>query len=177
MALTGRVNREWQVANEMKKLKKRLVRRFERAIPAYDEAAVVQAEMAERLLSRLKPLLDEKQIRTPRVLEIGAGTGLPTRQAIKILAPTFYLASDLVPACGKCLRGLPVSFVAGDGENPSWIKGPFDLIISNATFQWFLDLAGALKKVSCPPCLGGNTCFYYLRPGDHERGVFRHERP
>lgn len=129
----------------MKELKKRLRQRFERALSSYDQAALIQAEMAERLVAAIRDL--GRPFR--RVFEIGSGTGLLTKPAYQALKPEFYLASDLVLRCAQYLNGHPrLYFVAGDGEAPSWVKGKFDLIISNATFQWFLDPEKALKRLS-----------------------------
>ncbi len=125
----------------MSVLKKRIGRRFERALDTYDQAAVVQTQMAHRLVAALKEL----GISGERVLEVGAGTGLLTRLFLKNWSPRFFLANDLVPACGRFFRGLSCHFVAADGEDLSWLKGSFDLVVSNATFQWFLSLERALK--------------------------------
>ncbi len=129
----------------MKELKKRLRQRFERALPSYDQTALIQAEMAERLVAVIRDL--GRPFR--RVFEIGSGTGLLTKPAYQVLRPEFYLASDLIPACAQYLNGYPrLYFVAGDGEVPFWVKGKFDLIVSNATFQWFLNLEKAFERLS-----------------------------
>ncbi len=126
-----------------KNLKSILRRRFERALPYYNQAAIVQDEMAEKLVNSLLELSRKFN----RILEIGSGTGLLTKRVISLFEPTFYLANDLVETCSLYLdNGKQLYFVVGDGEDPSWVRGPFDLIVSNATFQWFLDLPSAIKK-------------------------------
>ncbi len=114
--------------------KRLLRRRFSRALEEYDQAAVVQAEMASRLLKALYDL----GISPARVLEVGAGTGLFTRKFEKVFNPAFYVASDIVPECAGFFRGSSCHFVAADGEQLPFRPGSFDLIVSNATFQWFL---------------------------------------
>ncbi len=146
-------------------LKNRLKLRFKRALPSYDQAAVVQTEMANKLVNSLLRF----SCRFNRVLEIGSGTGLLTKKALKALEPKFYLASDLVEASFIYLinnlnNGKQIYFVVGDGEDPSWVKGPFDLIISNATFQWFVDFSLAIKRLH--KCLrqGGILAFTTFGP-------------
>ncbi len=144
----------------MSVLKKRIGRRFERALNTYEKAAVVQAQMARRLVS----CLAELRVSAGRVLEIGAGTGLFTRYFLEAFTPCFYLASDLLPACSRFFQGFPCYFVAADGEDPSWVKGPFDLIVSNATFQWFLALEQALKGYHALLVPGGHLAFTTFGP-------------
>ncbi len=125
----------------MKKPKHRLRHRFERALFTYDRAAVIQAQMATHLTDLLSQTIAPPQ----KVLEIGVGTGLFTRKFLEQFSPETFVATDLVRKCKEFLKGLPLYFVVADGEEPSWIKGPFDLIVANATFQWFLDLRKAFE--------------------------------
>lgn len=115
---------------------------FERSFPLYQEEARVQKKMAQSLAEGLRPLLAERAV---SVLEIGVGTGLLTRALLEHVKPRFYLAVDLVFTCKYFLRDLPVSFVVADAEEPSFLKGRFEVIVSNATFQWFRDPWQAVK--------------------------------
>ncbi|MCC6161265.1 MAG: malonyl-[acyl-carrier protein] O-methyltransferase BioC, partial [Nitrosomonas sp.] len=61
-------------------LDKRLLRRsFERAAAGYDQSAVLQREICDRMLSRLEYI---KYVPT-RILDAGSGTGYGTRKLIE----------------------------------------------------------------------------------------------
>lgn len=130
-------------------LNKELVRKhFDRHAREYDQYAQVQRDMGQKLLEALE-LHSRRRFR--KVLEIGCGTGYLTR----ILSTQFppqeaYTVMDLSSAMIEVTksklseRAERMTFIAGDAEalsaemaetNP----GAFDLIISNATFQWFND--------------------------------------
>ncbi len=138
-----------------------LRKRFREALGSYEKAALVQAEMAESLLSTVKAL----GLSPSRVLEIGAGTGLFTR---KFLAAgpkcSLYLASDIVPECGPFFEALRCHFIVADGERPPFRAGSFDLVVSNATFQWFLSLGEAFKKLAELLTPGGILAFTTFGP-------------
>ncbi len=120
--------------------KRRLRRRFERSLPSYQQAAQVQEEMALRLAEVLRSFPSPQ-----RVLEIGPGVGLLTRKLRSLWPESFYLAVDLVPGCALHLAPWKVHFVVADAEDLSWLRGEFDLIVSNATFQWFREPQKALR--------------------------------
>ncbi len=110
-----------------------LKKRFLRALFNYEKEAIIQRKMAQDLLKALS----FKDFYS-RVLEIGAGTGLFTRKFVRSYRFDLYLASDLLPACSLFFKELPVYFLALDGESPPFKAESFSLIVSNATFQWFL---------------------------------------
>lgn len=140
--------------------REKLRRRFRRAMRHYDKAAVVQRRMAERLaevLAEISPFYS-------RVLEIGAGTGFFTRAAKERFSWSFYLACDLLPECAPFLEPLGVHFVVANGEDPSWVRGPFDLVVSNAVFQWFEDLGKSLASLAERLGSGGLLAFTTFGP-------------
>ncbi len=122
--------------------KRLLCERFGKALELYEEEAKVQAEMAEALLEVLAPF----DLREARVLEIGAGTGLFTRKLLASKTPALLITTDLVVNCKYHLP--PCFFVVADGEAPPFKAESFDFVLSNATFQWFLDLKQAFKSLS-----------------------------
>ena len=142
------------------RLKRRLRLRFSKAFPLYEAQALIQKEMATELVHALEALKRKLDL----VLEIGAGTGLFSREALRRLVIRSYLASDIVPESGDYLRGLPLFFVAADGEDLSWIRGKFDLIVSNATFQWFLNPRKAFVQMAGRLTPGGILAFTTFGP-------------
>ena len=116
---------------------------FDGAADSYDSEARLQRLLARRLgalVSKL-PLREN-----PRMLELGCGTGLLTRELLRRNPSASLLATDLAPgmvgACRKRVGGLAetaqgcVQFAVMDGEALS-IDGRFDLIAAGMVAQWF----------------------------------------
>jgi malonyl-CoA O-methyltransferase len=126
-----------------------LKKHFNRNSLNYDRYASVQKEMALEIINELRPLA-EKRTRELNILEIGCGTGYLTGQMERMFPDAAITALDIASgmldiARGKTL-GKNVAFICGDFEEID-IDGKFDIIISNATFQWFNRLDEALKKI------------------------------
>lgn len=118
--------------------KKKLERRFSRNAKTYDEYAVVQKEMSRKLISIVKTESPK------RILEIGCGTGYLTELVADRFPEADILALDLAPGmievASKRLedknKAGRITFLCADAES-DFPEGKYDLIISNATFQWF----------------------------------------
>jgi malonyl-CoA O-methyltransferase len=125
-------------------IEKEVVRdNFSRAADSYDQYAVVQRYMAKKLDNYLQDI-DE----VDKVLEIGGGTGLFTELLINRFLGSNYLIVDISPKMiAKCRDKFrdyqQVKYLLADGERLK-LEEKFDLIISNATFQWFENLKLAL---------------------------------
>ncbi len=122
---------------ELKTIKKH----FQKSIDKYYENAIVQKIMAEKLISSLP-----KQ-RFGSILEIGAGAGILTKELSGHIDFQKYFANDLVEKSEYYVKKyIPQSvFYAGDFRRINF-KPEFDLIISNAVFQWFGNLDTVLEK-------------------------------
>jgi len=149
---------------------KGLVRKhFDRHAFEYDRYAHVQAHMAARLRQLLAPYAAPSGVR--RILELGSGTGGLTRELLSEYADAGLTAVDIsaamLAALGERLApaaAARVRAVHGDAEEGAvWERfadhrdgtvGFFDLIASNATFQWFNEPAATLER-----------CLQHLRPG------------
>ena len=122
----------------------KLIESFSRAARSYDRHAQIQRTMAERLASFLPDPLPR------RILEIGCGTGVFTRH-ILARSPRRLLLNDLAPAMIDHLKGhleLPARTLVLLGNAETLRFPTVDLIAANAVFQWFLDPAATLKRLS-----------------------------
>jgi malonyl-CoA O-methyltransferase len=127
----------------MKMDKKTIVRNFSKYARTYDKYADIQKLAASKLLG----LVREDGFR--RILEIGCGTGnytLLLRERFKNASLKALDISDkMIEAASEKLKDRGIEFIVADAETAD-IKGDFDCVTSNASFQWFNDLGGTLKK-------------------------------
>lgn len=110
--------------------------RFSKNLKTYNSNAKIQKKMAEKLLS----YITNKQPQT--ILEIGCGTGLLTDIICKNLTFETYTAIDIVEDCENYIKKInpKINFINADIETYiNKLENKFDLIISNATFQWLDD--------------------------------------
>lgn len=120
----------------------KIARRFRRSLSTYDDAALVQKKLAERLVGSLNSL-PEKAFR--RVIEIGCGTGILTEMLCSSKAVGTLYLNDLVPDCEKMVldriadqRPSQVIPFFGDIEQLAF-PSDLSLIVSGSTFQWLND--------------------------------------
>ncbi len=120
---------------------------FGAAAGTYDNHADLQRTVAARLARLLPPLA------VPRVLELGCGTGLFSRQLLARYPDGTFLFTDLAPSmveqCKLNLAGAGgkrVSFEVMDAARPT-ADGPFDLIAMSMTLHWLADPEAALATL------------------------------
>lgn len=138
---------------------KRLVRTaFDRAATSYDQAAVLQREVCNRLLSRL----DRIKYVPGAVLDAGSGTGYGTRKLRRRYPTARILAVDIATAMHAQARpaalqrqqllpqnqNLPqIGYVGGDVEQMPFKDSCVELVCSNLMLQWCNDLNRAFAEV------------------------------
>ena len=136
---------------------------FARAASRYDAAAVLQREIADRLLARL----DYMRIAPQRILDLGCGTGYamgllrrryPDSHLIGLdiaLAMTAMAQMHTLPRLpfGLGRRLSRCRFVNADAEALPFAGHSFDLVFSNLALQW------------CDPDTVFRECRRVLRPG------------
>lgn len=138
----------------MRRDKQRIGRSFAKHYRHYDEAAVVQRDMADRLDAALGAAAPE--LRVHRALEIGVGTGFLTRRLTERYPAAEWWFNDLSPAAFDWLPvGLPLcNTLPGDAEALDYPAG-LDLLASASAVQWFEDLPAFLAKAHAVLRRGG----------------------
>jgi malonyl-CoA O-methyltransferase len=145
--------------------KARVARNFGRYVRFYEDHAIVQKRMAHQLLQRVHRAGGSH---AGRIIEVGCGTGYFTQllaetcRRSKITA--IDICSEAVAVASLRLRHNPkLNFRVADGEELD--ERNCDLLVSNATFQWFNNLPGAFARYYA--CLrdGGALLFATLGQG------------
>ncbi|MCK5902952.1 MAG: malonyl-ACP O-methyltransferase BioC [Cocleimonas sp.] len=120
---------------------------FERAAQTYDASAILQREIANRLVERL----DYIRLQPERVLDLGCGTGDITKKMLKRYPKAQIVALDLAFSMlkktqqhGGWLRKKPLCICA-DAENLPLKNNSIDLLISNLMLQWSNNLVSVFN--------------------------------
>ena len=138
--------------------KRRMRESFEHATDTYDAVAVLQREIADRLLARLEVV----RLKPKVILDIGCGTGYDVRKLMKRYPRARVLGLDIVEAMANRARrnsGLwrrltgRGSFACGDAERLPLAPASVDMIVSNLALQW------------CDPLIVFTEARRVLRPG------------
>ena len=129
---------------QAQRLEKRAVRRaFGRAAAGYDEHAVLQREVGERLLEHLDPI----RIEPRRMVDLGCGTGAsfaglrrryPRAALVGIDAasPMLHAARARAPWWRRALSAATPLLVCADAERLPIAAGSAELALSNLMLQW-----------------------------------------
>jgi malonyl-CoA O-methyltransferase len=138
-------------------------RNFARRAATYDGHAQVQRFMAAELLRRCGAAASQAR----SILEIGCGTGYLTKGLRGLNQGARLVAVDLdVTLIREARRKLAgdrrTAWLVADGED--LVRGSFDLIISNSTFQWFSEPGETLKRYWQRLTPGGCLAFAAVGP-------------
>jgi malonyl-CoA O-methyltransferase len=141
-------------------------KRFGRSAKEYDQYAVVQKKMGNRLLEKVV-----EQGGSPRqILEIGCGTGYLTERLVRLFPESSITAIDISQemldmARGKLNDPKNVNWVHSDAERYVFNSSDqWDLIVSNAAVQWFHDPFGTIKRYIERLSTGGTLSFSSFGP-------------
>lgn len=153
---------------------KRLARKaFSRAAASYDKAAVLQREVARRMIERLQYVKFTPQ----RILDAGSGTGYG-----RSLLRQHYLNADVIeldfavpmlqtsarePVLTRMLehfRTRQLFRIAGDVEQLPLADSSVAMVWSNMTFQWCNDLDATFKEMRRVLQPGGLMLFSTFGP-------------
>jgi len=142
---------------------KRIIERnFSRNSSCYDGHSAVQNKCA----AGLARILEDGRYRS--ILEIGCGTGAYTGLLAGMFPEAEISAVDISRSMLEKVSARPgmerVRFVEGDAESAPVGSG-YDLITSNAVFQWFEDIRGSLADFHGKMEKNGTLCFSIYGPG------------
>lgn len=132
---------------------------FKKSLDKYEANAVVQALMADKLIENLSGNDFSK------VLELGCGSGLLTKKLIKKINYKKYYANDIVEKSKVYIDKIlnDYVFLCGNAQRLN-VNDKFNLIISNAMFQWFTNLEKAMDYYKGLLNNGGIIAFTTFAP-------------
>lgn len=138
--------------------KARVKHSFSSATESYDEHAVLQREIGDRLVNHL----EFTKIDPKRILDIGCGTGYVTRLLCQRYKKADVTALDLSEGMVKatcCAHGRRLPWhgrryhVVSDGCSLPFTDGSFDLVTSNLAMQWVpepMQMMREMRRVLAP---------------------------
>jgi len=144
-------------------------RSFEQAAKAYDEAAVLQREVATRLVERLDYMLIEPTV----ILDVGVGTGYCSLDLVKRYPDAQLIALDIAQAMLEQTKTKMISanttkknihYLASDVEKIALADNSVDLVVSSLTLQWCNDFAKAFSELNRVVKPGGCILFTSFGP-------------
>ncbi|MHB1676147.1 MAG: malonyl-ACP O-methyltransferase BioC [Sulfuriferula sp.] len=151
---------------------KRLVRMaFERAAPSYDAHAVLQREIADRMLARLDYIKHQPKI----LLDAGSGTGYGTRclrnhypeatiVALDLAAAMLKIANPPQNMWQKLRRSASLYSVCGDIDGLPLKTSSVDMVWSSLALQWCNDLNVSFAELYRVLAPGGLLMFATFGP-------------
>jgi len=113
---------------------------FSRSAKTYDMFSNLQKHMAGELVKTVKALKLEPR----NILDVGTGTGEVAFQLGEHYGHAKIIGCDIAPGMIKASKEKNktsnITFEVADAEDLPYQEGQFDLVVSNATFQWVEDL-------------------------------------
>lgn len=142
---------------------------FEQSADHYDAVAILQREVADRLLERL----DLLKMNPATILDLGSGTGYCSEKLAAHYPAARITALDLATAMINKTRQRfskwsrfrrRHQFVCGDAEALPFADNSFEMIFSNLTLQWGNDLEQTFREMKRVLKPGGVVLYTTLGP-------------
>ncbi|MCX8084839.1 MAG: malonyl-ACP O-methyltransferase BioC [Calditerrivibrio sp.] len=115
---------------------------FKKISKDYEKNAIVQKNMAQDLINCLSLKVGSYY---ENILEIGCGTGLLTKLIYRHISYLKLTLNDINRFVD--FDNHEYEFLVGDIEDIDLPSDRYDLVISNAVFQWVKDLESLFKKI------------------------------
>jgi len=124
---------------------------FNAAVASYDEHAVLQREIGDRLIDKL----DFIKLQPKIILEVGSGTGYCTKKLKKLYPSSHIIALDIADLMLQASKSnmsflqkikKQISFTCADTAHLPFQDNSIDFIFSNLTLQWCPDLGQVFKE-------------------------------
>lgn len=146
--------------------KKVLQKHFSKNAANYDTFATVQRKMAHELLKTIT--FEHKDNHDSiDILDIGCGTGYLTEELLRYYPNANITAVDIAPGMIEHARkkfiGKNIEFQCADIEETE-VSMKYDLIVSNAAFQWFNQLEKTITKLEAMLKNNGTLAFSTFGP-------------
>ena len=148
--------------------KRSVERNFSRGSKYYDENAVVQKYMAEKLFE----IISKEEIKYNNILEIGCGTGIFSKKIADFFNESFIdlidISQEMINESQKKIKpSEKTNYFCCDAEKYKADK-KYDLIVSNAVFQWFEDIEKVIGNYFEMLNNGGIIAFSVFGEGTYE---------
>lgn len=163
-------NNETNKALDIAEIDRRAMRTaFEKAASSYDAAAVLQQEVANRLVSRMD-YMSKKPI---SILDAGSGTGFVSQLLAERFPKAKITALDLAFNMLKQAKAKrtfkqrwnkQLNYVNAEVESLPFADASVDLVISGLTLQWCQDLPKVFKEFKRVLAPGGLLLFSSFGP-------------
>lgn len=142
---------------------------FEKAASSYDAAAVLQKEVASRLVERM----DVMAMKPQSILDVGSGTGFVSQFLAECFPKAQITALDLAFNMLKQAKNKRTfkqrwnkqfRYVNAEVENLPFADASVELVISGLTLQWCQDLPKVFKEFKRVLAPGGLLLFSSFGP-------------
>ena len=149
------------------RLDKEIVKKcFNRAAKSYDNAAILQEEVLERLLQRLQYIRHQPET----IVDIGCGTGKGIRGLQRQYPGAQVYATDiafqmLLQARSRYRLLTKKRLITADMERLPFASASFDLVFSSLALQWSNDLRATLTEFARIAKPGALLLFTSFGPG------------
>ncbi len=124
-------------------------KQFNCGLNTYSKEAVIQKQIAQRLITALK---SKGLYNHSRLFEVGCGTGFLTQKIIESFNLDEYMVNDISSTAKLKIRELntnysrSIEFLEGDAEEIDFPQN-LNAVISSSTIQWFNDKQVFFEKV------------------------------